>query len=72
MFAIGFQNARLIAQRCYRDAEPGALVARSRRRPTRRPRRSAGDAEADVAVVGGGYTGLWTALALSRATRRCG
>jgi glycine/D-amino acid oxidase-like deaminating enzyme len=26
----------------------------------------AGDAEADVAVVGGGYTGLWTALALKR------
>jgi glycine/D-amino acid oxidase-like deaminating enzyme len=24
----------------------------------------AGDAEADVAIVGGGYTGLWTALAL--------
>jgi glycine/D-amino acid oxidase-like deaminating enzyme len=24
-----------------------------------------GDAEADVAIVGGGYTGLWTALALS-------
>ena len=23
-----------------------------------------GDAEADVAIVGGGYTGLWTALAL--------
>jgi glycine/D-amino acid oxidase-like deaminating enzyme len=26
----------------------------------------AGDAEADVAVVGGGYTGLWTALTLRR------
>jgi glycine/D-amino acid oxidase-like deaminating enzyme len=26
----------------------------------------AGDAEADVAVVGGGYTGLWTAIALRR------
>ena len=26
----------------------------------------AGDAEADVAIVGGGYTGLWTALALKR------
>src|SRR4029079_19195840 len=24
----------------------------------------AGDATADVAIVGGGYTGLWTALAL--------
>jgi glycine/D-amino acid oxidase-like deaminating enzyme len=26
----------------------------------------AGDAEADVAIVGGGYTGLWTALELKR------
>jgi glycine/D-amino acid oxidase-like deaminating enzyme len=26
----------------------------------------AGDAEADVAIVGGGYTGLWTALTLRR------
>jgi monoamine oxidase len=26
------------------------------------------DAEADVAIVGGGYTGLWTALELKRAT----
>jgi glycine/D-amino acid oxidase-like deaminating enzyme len=26
----------------------------------------AGDAEADVGIVGGGYTGLWTALALKR------
>ena len=24
----------------------------------------AGEAEADVGIVGGGYTGLWTALAL--------
>lgn len=28
-----------------------------------------GEAEADVAVVGGGYTGLWTALALRRRDR---
>jgi len=26
----------------------------------------AGDLDADVAVVGGGYTGLWTALTLRR------
>ncbi len=26
----------------------------------------AGEAEADVAIVGGGYTGLWTALALKQ------
>ena len=45
------------------------------RRPSRRGRRRTpggpdeirplqGDAEVDVAIVGGGYTGLWTALAL--------
>ncbi len=32
--------------------------------PAARP--LAGDAEADVGIVGGGYTGLWTALALRR------
>ncbi|HKP19720.1 MAG TPA: FAD-dependent oxidoreductase, partial [Gaiellaceae bacterium] len=32
--------------------------------PEREP--LAGDAEADVAIVGGGYTGLWTALTLKR------
>ena len=38
----------------------------TRRRPIRRREPLAGDAEADVAVVGGGYTGLWTALELKR------
>ena len=31
-----------------------------------------GDVEADVAIVGAGYTGLWTAYYLARPTRRCG
>jgi NADH dehydrogenase FAD-containing subunit len=30
-----------------------------------------GDASADVAVVGGGYTGLWTALALRERDPGC-
>jgi len=33
---------------------------------TRRPP-PAGDRDADVAIVGGGYTGLWTAYYLSQA-----
>jgi glycine/D-amino acid oxidase-like deaminating enzyme len=28
------------------------------------------EADADVAIVGGGFTGLWTALELKRASRR--
>jgi len=37
--------------------------------PTRRPRRPSlpGGTEADVCIVGGGYTGLWTAYYLKRA-----
>ena len=31
----------------------------------------AGDADVDVAIVGGGFTGLWTALALAAADPRC-
>ena len=38
--------------------------ARRRGRVDRQAPPLAGDAEADVAIVGGGYTGLWTALAL--------
>src|SRR5689334_15219097 len=63
---IGFQNAR------------SAMWAMLQRMLTRTPwwldeapadppaPPLAGDAEADVCVVGGGYTGLWTALALRR------
>ena len=38
-----------------------ALAAEGDRKPASQLE---GDAEADVAIVGGGYTGLWTALAL--------
>ena len=31
-----------------------------------------GDLDVDVAIVGAGYTGLWTAYYLARPTRRCG
>ncbi|HEV8249039.1 MAG TPA: FAD-dependent oxidoreductase, partial [Gaiellaceae bacterium] len=40
-------------------------------RPDAPSPRLEGDAEADVAVVGGGYTGLWTALALRRREPSC-
>ncbi len=33
--------------------------------PGRSSRRSAGDTDADVAIIGGGFTGLWTAIALT-------
>ena len=39
----------------------------------RRPRAALpGDPTCDVAIVGAGFTGLWTAYYLSRPTRRCG
>lgn len=31
----------------------------------------AGEAACDVAIVGGGYTGLWTALRLKEQARSC-
>ena len=44
-----------------------SAAPRAARPPLPRP------AEADVAIVGAGYTGLWTAYYLKRAqTRRCG
>ena len=47
-------------------------VARDRRRRLG-PRPSLpGDTDADVAIVGAGFTGLWTAYYLPRPTRRCG
>ena len=50
-----------------------SLLARSRsRRGT--PHRSplAGDQQADIAIVGGGFTGLWTAIELlERRRSRC-
>ena len=42
----------------------GGSSRRSRPRSRGRLRRSRGDLDVDVAIVGGGYTGLWTALAL--------
>ena len=61
-----------------RAGRRSALVARGGVRRRRRPRRRAAARRAtstvDVAIVGGGYTGLWTALAVldrdPRATSR--
>lgn len=44
-----------------RDAEPAVFWLDDPARPPARPP-LAGDAEADLVVVGGGFTGLWTAL----------
>jgi glycine/D-amino acid oxidase-like deaminating enzyme len=44
-----------------RDAEPAVLWLDTRR-PTPQPPLPARGADADLLVVGGGYTGLWTAL----------
>ena len=66
MFVIGFQNAR---------SPCSAMLSRVLSRvpwwldeapPDPEAPPLAGDAEADVAIVGGGYTGLWTALELKR------
>ena len=51
-----------------RPADPVAL-ARHRRRRLDAAAGAAGDQDADVAVVGAGFTGLWTAYYLLRPTR---
>ncbi len=45
----------------WRDAEPGSFWLDTPDRPEPRPP-LAGDESCDLAVVGGGYTGLWTAV----------
>jgi glycine/D-amino acid oxidase-like deaminating enzyme len=65
LFAIGFQNAL----RHLGDANPVLdrvpwWLEEAPPDPEAEP--LGGDGETDVAVVGGGYTGLWTALALKR------
>ena len=45
----------------WRDAQPGSFWLDTPDRPEPRPPLS-GDGSCDLAVVGGGYTGLWTAL----------
>ena len=59
--------ARSALEPAVRRAAAPVLVARGRARAGGQPGAGAalaGDATADVAIVGGGYTGLWTALAL--------
>jgi glycine/D-amino acid oxidase-like deaminating enzyme len=65
MFAIGFQNARATIGDAIGmpDALPWWLDEAP---PDPETAPLDGEAEADVAVVGGGYTGLWTALELKR------
>ena len=65
MFVIGFQNDRASSWRCYRRASrvPWWLDEAP---PDPEAPPLAGDPEADVAIVGAGYTGLWTALELRR------
>jgi glycine/D-amino acid oxidase-like deaminating enzyme len=65
MFAIGFQNARATMGDAIGmpDALPWWLDEAP---PDPETAPLDGEAEADVAVVGGGYTGLWTALELKR------
>ncbi len=55
MTATGTDEARYRTRSLWLDTVPGSLAPRA---PL------AGDTDADVAIVGAGYTGLWTALAL--------